>query len=443
MRKVLLMGAGGRDFHDFNVVYRHDESATVIAFTASQIPGIENRRYPRSLAGDRYPEGIPIRPEAELDDLIRRYAVDDVVLSYSDLRHVDVMHKASRVLAAGAAFRLLSPDATMLASSRPVVAVCATRTGSGKSQTSRRIASILTGAGLRVVLVRHPMPYGDLEAMRVQRFATLEDIDASDPTIEEREEYEEPVRNGIVVYAGVDYEAILRRAEQEADVIVWDGGNNDTPFYRPDLWITVADPLRAGHELAYHPGEVNLRRADVVVINKLDTASLKATAQVVRNVGLVNARATVIRAASPVTLEDGPALDDRRVLVVEDGPTLTHGEMAFGAGAVAARQHGAHRLVDPRPFAAGSLADMFRRYPHIGKVLPAMGYGATQLGELQNAINASGADVVVTGTPIDLRRVIQVNVPIRHARYELREIGHPNLDDVLAPHIERWHKDAS
>jgi predicted GTPase len=433
MRTVVIMGAGGRDFHNFNTVFRNDPDTRVVAFTATQIPGIAGRTYPAALAGSYYPDGIPTRPEEELATIIRDHHVDEVVLAYSDLSHEEVMHKASAVLAAGADFRLLGPRATMLRSARPVVAISAVRTGAGKSQTSRRVGRILLDAGLRVALVRHPMPYGDLERMRVQRFATLADIDASNPTIEEREEYEEPVRQGMVMYSGVDYRGILDRAEHDADVIVWDGGNNDFPFFAPDLHICVADPLRPGHELGYHPGETNLRMADVVVINKVDSAELAAVAAVAANVAAINPRATVIRAASPVTLEPGPSLTGARVLVVEDGPTLTHGGMPYGAGTVAARQAGATSFVDPRPYAVGSIAETFHAYPSIGLVLPAMGYGQRQIQELRATIDAVDCDVVVTGTPIDLRRVVGTSRPVRQARYELRELDHPDLTDVLAP----------
>lgn len=435
MRKVVIMGAGGRDFHNFNVAFRHDPDVEVVAFTAAQIPGIDDRRYPASLAGDRYPAGIPIRPEEELTDLIERERADEVVLAYSDLSHEDVMHKASRVLAAGPDFRLMGPQATMLRSTKPVVAICAARTGCGKSQTSRRVGRLLLDAGFKVALVRHPMPYGDLEAMRVQRFATLEDIDASNPTIEEREEYEAPVELGMVMYAGVDYEEILRRAEEEADVVVWDGGNNDLPFFAPDLMITVVDPLRPGHELAYHPGEANVRLADVVVVNKVDSAVFEDVATVVANVASVNPGATIVKAASPVTLEDGPPLAGAKVLVVEDGPTITHGGMPYGAGTVAARQAGTTHLVDPRPYAVGSIAETFRNYPGIGTVLPAMGYGEKQLAELAETINAVECDAVVTGTPMDLARLIDIRHPVRHATYGLADHGRPTLADALAPFV--------
>jgi predicted GTPase len=433
MRTVVIMGAGGRDFHNFNTVFRHDPDTRVLAFTATQIPGIAGRTYPPALAGGNYPNGIPIRPEEQLAEIIRQHQVDEVVLAYSDLSHEEVMHKASTVLAAGADFRLVGPRATMLSSTKPVVAISAVRTGAGKSQTSRKIGRLLLEAGLQVALVRHPMPYGDLERMRVQRFASLADIDAANPTIEEREEYEEPVRQGMVMYAGVDYRRILYRAEDEADVIVWDGGNNDFPFFVPDLHICVADPLRLGHELGYHPGETNLRLADVVVINKVDSAEAAAVASVAANVAAVNPRATIIRAESPVMLEPGPSLVGARVLVVEDGPTLTHGGMPYGAGTVAARQAGATGFVDPRPHAVGSIADTFRAYPSIGLVLPAMGYGQGQIEEPAATIDAADCDVVVAGTPIDLRRVVGTGPPVRQARYELRELGHPDLADVLAP----------
>jgi predicted GTPase len=437
MRRVIIMGAGGRDFHVFNTVFRDDRSSQVVAFTAAQIPGIDDRAYPPSLAGPAYPEGIPIRPEAELSELIRAHEVHEVVFAYSDLSHEQVMHKASVAMAAGADFRLVGPRACMLRSSKPVVAVCAVRTGSGKSQTTRRVAQILQAEGLRPVLVRHPMPYGDLERMVVQRFATLDDIDASEPTVEEREEYEAPVRMGMVMYAGVDYEAILRRAEREADVVIWDGGNNDFSFYRPDLLITVVDPLRPGHELRYHPGELNLRMADVVLVNKVDRADPADVAEVVATATAANPRATVVRAESPVTLLEGPDLAGRRVLVVEDGPTVTHGGMRYGAGTVAAEQAGAV-VVDPRPYAVGSIADTFATYPDIGAVLPAMGYGAAQLADLEATIEATPCDVVVAGTPVDLAGLVSVRHPIRRVTYELREVGTPTLVDVLGPLAARW-----
>ncbi len=437
MRRVVIMGAGGRDFHDFNVVFRSDPETTVVAFTAAQIPGIADRRYPASLAGPHYPNGIPIVSEDELSVLVVRESVDEVVLAYSDLSHEVVMHKASAVLAAGADFRLLGPKATMLRSAKTVVAVCAVRTGSGKSQTSRRVGRLLIGAGLSVALVRHPMPYGDLEAMKVQRFASLADLDRSHPTIEEREEYEAPLLMGMVVYAGVDYAAILERAEAEADVVLWDGGNNDFPFFAPDLLITVVDPLRPGHELAYHPGETNTRMADVIVVNKIDAADPAAIDTVIANVRSVNPGATIVRAASPVALGPGPSIRGARVLAVDDGPTLTHGGMPFGAGARAARDGGAAELVDPRRFAVGSIKATFEQYPDIGPVLPAMGYSEEQLRELEETINRTECDVVVTGTPVDLGRLITSRHPIRHATYELREVGEPTLARALGPLVER------
>jgi predicted GTPase len=439
MMRAVIMGAAGRDFHDFNTVFRDDPSVTVVAFTATQIPGIEERVYPASLAGKLYPDGIPIRPEAELAEIIRRERVDEVVFSYSDVSHEHVMHVASRVLATGAGFRLLAPATSMLRSAKPVVAVCAARTGCGKSQTTRRVAQTLMDEGLRVVLVRHPMPYGDLEAMRVQRFASLADIDAADPTIEEREEYETPVSMGMVMYAGVDYAEILARAEQEADVVIWDGGNNDLPFFRPDVHITVVDPLRPGHELAYHPGEANVRMADIIVINKVDVASQSAVEEITTNLDRLNPAAIVITAASPTTLEEGPSLRGKRVLVVEDGPTITHGGMPFGAGTVAAREAGAAQLVDPRPYAVGSIAETFRSYPRIGSVLPAMGYGLAQIAELEATIRAVPCDVVVTGTPLQLGRLLDAGRPIRHVSYELQEIG-SSLRDALAPQIATWRE---
>ncbi|MGA2530669.1 MAG: GTPase [Acidimicrobiales bacterium] len=437
-RCVVMLGAGGREFHNFNTVFRHDDTTRIVAFTAAQIPGIEGRSYPPSLAGPLYPDGIPIVAEDELADLIAREHVDEVILAYSDLAHVDVMHKASAILAAGADFRLLGPNATMVRSVKPVVAICAVRTGCGKSQTTRRVGQILLQAGLRVALVRHPMPYGDLEAMRVQRFASVADIDASHPSLEEREEYEEPVRMGMVMYAGVDYEQILRQAETECDVVIWDGGNNDFPFYVPDLMITVVDPLRPGHELAYYPGETCLLRADVVVINKIDSAVLADVARVVANVQAVNPRARIVKAASPVTLADGPSLAGKRVLVIEDGPTITHGGMPFGAGTVAAHHDGALELVDPRPYAVGSIAGTYKRYPGIGAVLPAMGYGDEQLAELGATVRRAECDVVVIGTPMDLARLVDLGHPSRRVSYELQEVGSPTLSDFLGPLSQSW-----
>jgi predicted GTPase len=438
MRNVVIMGAGGRDFHNFNTVFREDPTVRVVAFTAAQIPGIDDRRYPPALAGPLYPDGVPIVAEEALADLIRREAVHEVVLAYSDLSHLDVMHKASMVLAAGADFRLLGPTATMLHSTKPVVAVCAARTGCGKSQTSRYVGRYLLDHGLSVALVRHPMPYGDLERMRVQRFATLADIDASDPTVEEREEYEAPVAMGMVMYAGVDYGDILHRAEEEADVVIWDGGNNDFPFYAPDLMITVVDPLRPGHELAYHPGETNVRMADAIVVNKVDVAGTAAVATVVDNVHRVNPHATIVRAASPTHLEPDLPLVGQRVLVVDDGPTITHGGMPFGAGWTAAHEAGATTFVDPRPFARGSLKETFAKFRHIGAVLPAMGYGDAQLAELGETIRAADCDVVVIGTPMDLSRLVDLGHPVRRTTYGYRGVGEPTIESVLEPYLHKW-----
>jgi predicted GTPase len=432
-RRVLIMGAAGRDFHNFNVVYRDDQRYEVVAFTATQIPFIEDRLYPASLAGPRYPHGIPIHDESELTKLIRELRVDDVVFAYSDVSHLHVMHKASEALAAGANFVLLGPNGTMLEADVPVVAVCAVRTGSGKSQTTRAIARTLREAGKRVVAVRHPMPYGDLEAQRVQRFATLEDLDRYDTTIEEREEYEPHITSGTVIYAGVDYGDILRQAQAECDVLIWDGGNNDLPFYRPTVHVVVADPLRAGHETAYHPGEANLRMADVIVINKMDSASIEQVNALLETIHELNPRATVVKANSRVTVDDPDAIRGKRVLVVEDGPTLTHGEMKFGAGVVAARAHGAAEIVDPRPWAIGTIDETFRKY-EVGPVLPAMGYSDVQLEEMAKIIDAVDAELVVVGTPIDLRRVIEIRKPAVRVRYELEVLpGSPSLADVLAP----------
>ena len=435
-RNVVIMGAGGRDFHDFNVVFRNDPASQVVAFTAAQVPGIGGRVYPPALAGALYPAGIPIWAEQDLPTLIQRHLVDEVVLSYSDLSHEEVMHRASTVLAAGADFRLLGPAATMLPAPRPVVGVCAVRTGAGKSPTSRRIARILRDAGLRPVLVRHPAPYGDLEAERVQRFASSADIDAAHPTIEEREELEVPVGLGLVVYSGVDYAAILEQAVGEADVIVWDGGNNDLPFLRPDLLVTVTDPLRPGQELAYHPGETALRMADVVVVNKVDSADPIAVERVIADAAAVNPDAIVVRTASPVTLDFGPALMNAAVLVVEDGPTVTRGGMPFGAGTVAAQQARVGMRVDPRQYAVGSIAETFEEYPHLGAVLPAMGYSDEQLRELEATIDAVDCDAVVSATQVDLARLIRVRHPIRRVTFDIEDAGEPTLSDAVAPVVE-------
>ena len=435
-RRVLIMGAAGRDFHNFNVAFRGDRRYEVVAFTATQIPYIDDRMYPPSLAGERYPNGIPIHDESELAQLIRDERIDDVVFSYSDVSHQYVMHKGSEVLAAGANFELLGPSETMLKASVPVVAVCAVRTGSGKSQTTRAIAQTLKDQGKRVVAVRHPMPYGNLEAQRVQRFATLEDLDRYDTTIEEREEYEPHITSGTIIYAGVDYGDILERAQAECDVLLWDGGNNDLPFYAPDVHVVVADPLRAGHETSYHPGEANLRMADVIVINKLDSAATEQVNQLMDTIRELNPTATVIRANSRVTVDDPEAIRGKRALVVEDGPTLTHGEMKFGAGVVAARTHGAAEIVDPRPWAVGTIAETFRKYD-VGPVLPAMGYSDGQLAEMGQIIDSAEVDVVVIGTPIDLRRVIEISKPAVRVRYDLEVLpDSPSLLDVLKPVLE-------
>ncbi len=432
---TIIMGAAGRDFHNFNTYFRDNPDYQVVAFTATQIPNIEGRRYPPELAGNLYPEGIPIYPEAELDALIHRYQVDQVVFAYSDVPHEYVMHKGSQVLVAGADFRLMGTGSTMLESSKPVVAVCAVRTGSGKSQTTRHVCDVLQRMGKQVVVVRHPMPYGDLTTQIVQRFATYEDLDLHRCTIEEREEYEPHLDRGLVVYAGVDYERILRQAEEEADVIVWDGGNNDLPFFRPALHIVVADPHRPGHELRYHPGEANLRAADVVVINKVDTASPEGVAQVRENIYAVNPQATVVEAASPIFVEHPAAVRGQRVLVIEDGPTLTHGGMAYGAGVVAARRFGAAELVDPRPYAVRSIAATLEKYPHVGPLLPAMGYGDEQIRDLEETINATPCDLVLVATPIDLRRLVNIRHPVDRVRYELQVIGRPTLEEIL---VERF-----
>jgi predicted GTPase len=433
--RVLIAGAAGRDFHNFNLVYRGREEFEVVAFTATQIPNIHGRVYPRELAGDLYPEGIPIRPETDLESLVERLRIDEVVFAYSDVTHQHVMHIGSRALAAGAAYRLLSPHETMLASSKPVVAVCAVRTGSGKSQTTRHVAALLQESGKRVAVLRHPMPYGDLAAQAVQRFERYEDLDAADCTIEEREEYEPHLAEGNLVFAGIDYATILERAEEEADVIVWDGGNNDTPFIRPDVHIVVVDPHRPGHELRYHPGETNLRMADVCLVNKVDSASQEGVSAVLDAIRSANAHARVVLAASPFVVEEnGTEIAGKRVLAVEDGPTLTHGEMTFGAAVLAAKANGAAELVDPRPFAVGSIAETFEAYPHVGELLPAMGYGRRQMEELRETIARSDADVVLIGTPIDLRRLIDLDKPALRVTYRLQEIGEPTLADVLAEH---------
>lgn len=428
--RVLIVGAAGRDFHNFNVYYRDNPSYEVVAFTATQIPGIDDRIYPPELAGDLYPEGIPILNEDQLESLVEDRSVDQVVFAYSDVSHGHVMHIGSRAMAAGADYVLLGPRSTALKANVPVVAVCAVRTGSGKSQTTRAVTRILKAAGKSVAVVRHPMPYGHLVDQVAQRFETFEDLTAADCTIEEREEYEPHLAQGSIVYAGVDYGKILERAESDVDVVVWDGGNNDLPFYEPDVHITVADPLRVGHETRYHPGETNLRMADIVVINKIDSAAPEDVATLKKTIATENPGAVVIDAHSPVTVEEGADLAGKRVLVVEDGPSLTHGEMGFGAGVVAAREAGA-TLVDPRPWATGSIEGVFAKYPHMGALLPAMGYSAEQRKDLEDTINSSDADIVLIATPIDLRKICNLTKPAVRASYELEEVSSPNLTDVL------------
>jgi predicted GTPase len=436
-RRVVILGAAGRDFHNFNTVFRDSDDDVVVAFTATQIPNIAGRAYPPGLAGPRYPQGIPIVPESELGDLIAREDVDVAVFAYSDVPHTQVMHVASQCLAAGADFLLQSARHTMLRSSVPVIAVTAVRTGAGKSQTTRHIAQLLRDMGKRVVAVRHPMPYGDLERQACQRFADYSDLDRHECTIEEREEYEPHIDNGAVVYAGVDYAQILAAAEQEADVILWDGGNNDLPFFAPDLHVVVADPLRAGDEDSYHPGETNVRMADLVIVNKCDSATEDAVAAVEGSVHRLNPGATVLRADSPVTVEDEAAVAGRRVVVVEDGPTLTHGSMTWGAGVVGARAAGAADIVDPSPYAVGSLAATYAQYPNARGVLPAMGYGGAQVADLAATIEATPCDVVVSGTPIDLGRVLTVSKPVVRARYDLRERDPGRLEAAVRKALER------
>ena len=429
--RILIMGAAGRDFHNFNTTFRDNDNYHVVAFTATQIPDIEGRTYPAELAGSLYPEGIPIFPENNLEQLINENQIDQVIFSYSDVPHTYVMNKASQVLAAGADFRMLGAAHTQISSTRPLVSVCAVRTGSGKSQTTRHVAGILIKLGYQIAVIRHPMPYGDLARQAVQRFATVEDLDTQRCTIEEREEYEPHIMNGVIVFAGVDYEKILRQAEQEADIILWDGGNNDFPFYKSDMQIVVADPHRPGHEISYYPGETNARLADVFVLNKVDTADPDDIVTVRENLRGINPDAVVIEAASPLFVDDPRAIRGKRVLVIEDGPTLTHGEMAYGAGWVAARRFGAAEIVDPRPYAVGSILETYEKYPTTGNVLPAMGYGLKQINELAETIENTDAELVLIGTPIDLSRIIKFNKPFQRVRYELQEIGQPTLGDIL------------
>jgi predicted GTPase len=437
MQKVIIMGAAGRDFHNYNVFFRNNKNYKVVAFTAAQIPDIDKRKYPASLAGKLYPKGIPIHPESKLEELIRKHDVHAVVFSYSDVSYTHVMSTASKAIAQGADFMLMGPECCMLKAKVPVVAVCAIRTGCGKSQTTRRVSKILLDRGKRIVVVRHPMPYGDLRKQVWQRFGSLADLKKHKCTIEEREEYEPLIRMGVIVYAGVDYFEILRRAEEEAEILIWDGGNNDFPFYRPDLHIVLLDALRPGDELFYYPGEVNLRMADVAVINKVDSADLESVEEVRGNVAAVNPRAKIIDAASPIFCEHGGRIRGKRVLVVEDGPTLTHGEMGFGAGVVAARKFGARELVDPRPCAVGSIRKAMEDYPNIENLLPAAGYGAEQIKDLEKTINKVDCDYVVVATPVDLAKVIKMKKPSVRVTYELEEIGKPDLEDVMDSFLSR------
>lgn len=430
--RVLIMGAAGRDFHTFNLCFRDNPEYEVVAFTAAQIPGIENRCYPASLSGPLYPNGIPIYAEEKLEKLILEETIHQVIFAYSDISHINLMHIASRVLASGADFRLIGPERSFLASSRPVISVCAVRTGCGKDSVVRKISALLRAHGLRSVVVRHPMPYGDLNRQVVQRFATVEDCDREHCTIEEREEYEQHIAEGVVVYAGVDYAKILDAAEKEADVILWDGGNNDWPFFKSDLEIVVVDPHRPGHELRYHPGETNLRRAQVIVVNKLDSAPVGGVQQVMANIAQINPNATVIQARSNVSVDKPDLVQGKRVLVIEDGPTLTHGEMGYGSGIVAAQRYGAAEIVDPRLSARGSLIEIFARYPWVGKALPAMGYSQAQLDDLAATIAAVDCDTIVIATPVDLARLIPLDKPYCRVRYELEEISRPDLTDVVA-----------
>jgi len=429
--RTLIMGAAGRDFHNFNTIFRGNKDYEVVAFTATQIPDIEGRVYPAVLAGKLYPEGIPIHDEAQLEKLIKELDVEDVVFAYSDVPHEYVMHKASQVNALGANFRLLGAKPTQIKSTKPVVSVCAVRTGCGKSQTTRRVSLILRDMGYKVAAIRHPMPYGDIAKQAVQRYADYSDLDKHECTIEEREEYEPHIDNGVIVYAGVDYEAIVRQAEQEVDIVLWDGGNNDLSFYASDLEIVVADPHRPGHEMTFYPGETNARSADIFVINKVDTAAPDDVIQVRENLRDLNPNAVVVEGASPLFVDDPAAIQGKRVLVVEDGPTLTHGGMKYGAGYVAARRFGAAEIVDPRPFAVGSIAETFEKYPDTGNILPAMGYGEAQIRDLEATIAAADVDLVILGTPIDLTRVLKINKPSQRVRYELQEIGQPTLEDLL------------
>jgi predicted GTPase len=434
--KIIIMGAAGRDFHNFNTFFRDNDQYEVVAFTATQIPNIDDRKYPAQLAGKLYPDGIKIYPEDELPELIEKFKVDEVVFAYSDVPYDYVMNTSAAVNAAGADFKFMGPQRTMIKSNKPVIAVCAVRTGSGKSQTTRRVIELLQNAGKKVVAIRHPMPYGNLVEQKVQRFADLSDLDKHKCTIEEREEYEPHVVRGNVIYSGVDYEEILKEAEKEADIIVWDGGNNDLPFYQPDLHITVLDPHRPGDELFYYPGEANLRMADVIIINKIDTADNEDIRSVRESIFEVNPQATIIEAASPIFIDEYHLIRGKRVLAVEDGPTLTHGEMTYGAAVVAAEKFGAQELIDPRPYTVGTITDTYEKYPEIGSLLPAMGYGDQQIKDLENTINQTDCDVVIIGTPIDLRKLININKPAVRVTYELQEIGKPDLTEVLQDYMK-------
>lgn len=433
--KVIIMGAAGRDFHNFNVFFRNNKDYEVVAFTAAQIPGIAGRAYPRQLAGSLYKKDIPVYLEKDLAGLIKDYGINQVILAYSDLSHETVMQKASLVLASGADFRLMGTESTMLRSKKLVISVCAVRTGAGKSPTSQKLVDILKDKGFKVVVVRHPMPYGDLLKQECQRFATMEDCVQNECTIEEREEYEPYICCGTVVYSGVDFEKILKAAEEEAEIIIWDGGNNDIPFFKPDLHIVIADPHRPGHELTYYPGEVNVRLADVVIVNKVDSARIEDVDLVIRNVKSINNRAKILKANSMITAEEPGSIKGKRVLVVEDGPTLTHGGMAFGAGIIASKKYGAREVVDPRPHATGSISRVYEDFPHLGAVLPAMGYSAEQMKELEMTINATDCDVVVVGTPIDLGRLLVLNKPVARVRYRIEEV-----DETLEDVIKDWLK---
>lgn len=435
--KVIIMGAAGRDFHVFNTYFRDNGKYEVVCFTAAQIPDIDGRKYPQSLAGDLYPEGIPIYDEKDLTSLIKEHQINQVVFAYSDLSHEDIMHKASEVLAAGADFRLMGPGHTAIKSTKPLVSICAVRTGVGKSQTTIKVSKILRDMGYKVVSIRHPMPYGNLEDQVSQRYETYEDLDKYECTIEEREEYEPHIENGIIIYSGVDYQKILNEAEKEADIILWDGGNNDFPFYQSDFNIVLADALRPGHEITYHPGETNIQMADLVIINKIDTADAKNVEEIRANIQKYNPSAKIIEAASPIALEgDYKALQDKKVLVIEDGPTVTHGGTPYGAGYIAAKKNGPGQIIDPRPFACKSIKDTFDRYDHLEKILPAMGYGKDQIKDLEDTINATDADVIVSGTPIDITRVVNTDKPVLRTKYQLQEIGKPDLEDILGEFVE-------